>query len=369
VAWRAPRVAPESDEARARAREVAWLRASERCAGQRDELFFATWDERARVLGAAREVFGELGALLGLGWDLFGAALHHRGWSELTALRELAASLPELEALVACLGRLRARDEGPSVTDVVVQAMVRAVVKRALPTPGVPPEVRGVERSGDEARMLPAEAAYLGHATLRWLWHARRSEQGLLTYAVEGVLYGREMVARPGPAQVTRPRPRPDKGPMIVCLDTSGSMAGERETVAKALVLEVLRTALRERREALLFSFSGTSEVAELRLELSERGLPRLLDFVARSFHGGTDVAAPLRQALARLHEAAWHEADVLLASDGEFLVPATLVAEIEEARALGTRFHGLLVGAEAAAMALVCDEVHRFTSWAALRA
>lgn len=38
-------------------------------------------------------------------------------------------------------------------------------------------------------------------------------------------------------------RPTADRGPILLCVDTSGSMRGARETVAKALALECMRAA------------------------------------------------------------------------------------------------------------------------------
>jgi uncharacterized protein with von Willebrand factor type A (vWA) domain len=38
-------------------------------------------------------------------------------------------------------------------------------------------------------------------------------------------------------------RPTADRGPILLCVDTSGSMRGPRETVAKALALECMRAA------------------------------------------------------------------------------------------------------------------------------
>jgi len=336
----------------------------------RDDELVAGWGERARTWASLSEVFGELGDLLGLGWDLVRGLLRHRGWAELESLRRLVAALPELRTLVESLGRLRARDEGPSISESVVEAMVREVDRRvAFVAPGVPPEIHGVERSGELARMLPQESAYLGHPMLKWLWHARRAERALLTYAVQGVVYGRETITERGERTIERPKPKVDKGPMIVCLDTSGSMAGARETVAKAVVLEVLRTAIREKRRAFVYLFSGPGNLSELELELGDRGLPRLLDFIACSFHGGTDVDAPLRAAVERLRRSDWTDADVLLVSDGEFPVPDALASEIRKARAdQSARFHGLLVGGHAHAMEALCDRVHRFTSWSAMR-
>jgi uncharacterized protein with von Willebrand factor type A (vWA) domain len=46
-------------------------------------------------------------------------------------------------------------------------------------------------------------------------------------------------------------------GPIILCLDTSGSMRGAREVVAKALALECMRGAHRQQRACYLYAFSG----------------------------------------------------------------------------------------------------------------
>ena len=45
----------------------------------------------------------------------------------------------------------------------------------------------GIERSGSISRMLPQEALFLGHPKLKMLWHAKRYEQVLLSYRVQGI--------------------------------------------------------------------------------------------------------------------------------------------------------------------------------------
>lgn len=47
----------------------------------------------------------------------------------------------------------------------------------------------------------------------------------------------------------------------MVCLDTSGSMMGGREAVAKALTLECLRQAHAQKRPCFLYAFSGPGAV------------------------------------------------------------------------------------------------------------
>lgn len=80
------------------------------------------------------------------------------------------------------------------------------------------------------------------------------------------------------PARVTSRmeiRPAAELGPIILCLDTSGSMRGARETVAKALALECLRGAHRQRRPAYLYAFSGPSAFVHMYVTM-ETDTPRL---------------------------------------------------------------------------------------------
>ena len=66
---------------------------------------------------------------------------------------------------------------------------------------------------------------------------ARLVERRLLGYQLEGWA---EEEARPLPRRAMR-LPRARGGPLVVCLDTSHSMAGVRELLAKAVVLEAVR--------------------------------------------------------------------------------------------------------------------------------
>ena len=56
-------------------------------------------------------------------------------------------------------------------------------------------------------------------------------------------------------------RPAAEMGPIILCIDTSASMRGLRESLCKALALEAMRSATREKRSCLIYAFSGLDEV------------------------------------------------------------------------------------------------------------
>lgn len=76
-------------------------------------------------------------------------------------------------------------------------------------------------------------------------------------------------------------------GPIILCLDTSGSMRGARELVAKALALECMRGAHRQQRPCYLYAFSGPG-----------KQLPILVLAAARD----KNSALQLQQAMRKIH-------------------------------------------------------------------
>ena len=232
-------------------------------------------------------------------------------------------------------------------------------------TPLVAGETRGIERSGSVARMLPAEATMLGHSQLRLLWHARRAERALLTYRVEGVEIERTLVEKETGKEAEVRGPRRERGPILAVVDTSGSMHGLPEQVAKALVLEALRTAHSEKRRCRLYAFSGPGQTAEHELALSPEGIGQLLEFLSLSFGGGSDPTAAMDRVLKQLQENEWKKADVLLISDGEWPVLPGLVAAARKARESGTRFHGVQVGNRGrTGLHEICEPVHVFTDW-----
>jgi uncharacterized protein with von Willebrand factor type A (vWA) domain len=157
--------------------------------------------------------------------------------------------LPQLREIVRALGRLHTAENCESIAEKTLVPVCRLEEERKeVYTPLIPWEMRGLERSGEIARMLPAEALMPGHPKLRMLWHARHSERALLTYRVEGIDIEPIQVERESREEINGERPRPERGPIIAVVNTSGSMHGLPEQVATAVVLKALRTAHAEKR-------------------------------------------------------------------------------------------------------------------------
>ncbi|KAI7839236.1 hypothetical protein COHA_006934 [Chlorella ohadii] len=299
-------------------------------------------------------------------------------------------------------------DDGPQAFDSSrsVWHQTGAVYNSKSP-PGVirspqrPEETRGLTRSGDLSRMLPFEAHLLAAGWPRWedapasssgqeeeeeqdgdsgssgervlaregsraarmLFMARRAERQLMSYERTGWVEDE-------PARLTgrmEVRPAAELGPIIVCLDTSGSMYGSREVVAKAVALECMRGAHRQQRRCYLYAFSGPGDVAELELGNDAASFSNLLKFLTSGFGGGTDVDAPLERSLERVSSEEWALADILMVTDGEIPQPSEQVLERLAAahEELGLEVHGLLVGERVTPpMQALCTHLHIFKSW-----
>jgi len=337
------------------------------------DAFAAEWRATTGEMDELMFVFGALGdTLKGERWALVKGLLHSEGWRELVRIRKRLEAMPELRAAIRALGRARETEElddreRPEV-EVLEKARGFSLHPREQRIPEVPAETRGVQRSGRIARMLPSEAALLRHPRLRLVWFARHAERSLLTYEDDDRVRESVPVEAPSWRRSVHPRPRRrlEMGPMILCVDTSASMHGAAEDVAKATVLEAMRTAAAQNRRCLAYAFSGPEEVVESELALDADGITRAIAFLNQSFHGGTDVDEPLRRALERIREEAWQLADLVIASDGQFAPTPELAERLEAAkRDLGLRVQGVLTAdRDTVGMLEVCSHILRVREW-----
>ena len=334
--------------------------------------FAADWQERSGLLDELTAVLGATGDLVkNANWDQLKSLVASAGWQDIVRIRRLIERLPELSSLLRRLGRAQLADERDESNQVEMRqdesaaACARIVVTQV---PELPGHTRGVHRSGRIARMLPSETMKLTHPRLRLLWHAHRAERSLLTYEEDERML--QTVIERSPVPQPRPQRRPDQrreaGPMLLCVDTSGSMQGGAEAVAKAVVLEAMRIAHAQRRACHVFAFGGPDEILELELALDAPGVEGLARFLAQGFRGGTDICGPLERVLARLAQERWRLADLLIASDGEFgATRATAAATARAKTEFGLRVQGVLIGdRETIGMLEVADDVFWVRDW-----
>ncbi|MCB9665145.1 MAG: VWA domain-containing protein [Alphaproteobacteria bacterium] len=320
---------PDDPELDALARQLAVVEGPEHALADRLEPVGGEAWEGARE---GEELARTLEQLVpGVGWGMAPGHLHAALGARLERAVALLHQLPELRALAERLGRLEA-DEATTRQE-----------------EGGGEEVTGVRLGGEAAAALPAELALLGDPDTEDLFYQRLLEHRLLSLELSGS----------GVDGVQAPQVR---GPVLACIDTSGSMAGPPEQVAKAMVLAVCRRVLPQGRTVHLLLFGATGEGTELRLRRGRSGLEDLLDFLALRFEGGTDFDTPLRRALELLQERELERADVLVVTDGLGHARTEVVQAVAEARAQrGVRVLGVVVGeGDEDAVRAFSDEVWR---------
>ncbi|MDR2632692.1 MAG: VWA domain-containing protein [Treponema sp.] len=208
----------------------------------------------------------------------------------------------------------------------------------------------GVHESDDLSSILPSEAALLTDESAQWLFFQKFAAKKLLTFAYRQEFFLPPKVLPWLPPQSTQKGPPSPKGPFILCMDTSGSMRGIPETVAKTLCFALLKIALQDSRDWYLISFSTGLKALHIAETVPTRqlgtALDRLTEFLSTSFYGGTNAGPALQKALDVLETQDFRKADVLMVSD--FIMPSLDEATLERmrsAQAGQTRFHSLLIG------------------------
>lgn len=328
--------------------------------------FREAWVLETQGLEADLALLRELAAGSRLAWATLRGQLRSRAWHEARRAAERLALLPELVALLERLGR---REVSVRPARAPAAAPARMPL-RAVPTrlAGAPGEIRGIRFDSRIEHMLPSEAQQLRHPVLKRLWRARQAEGRLLAHETEAVVvdWRPDPQGRPG---ATPPSARPgalERGPIVLALDTSGSMAGAPEAVAKAVAIAALRAAHASGRACKLLAFGGPDELVERDLAAGADGLAATLALMGQAFDGGTDVQTPIERAIERVHEAGWQGADLLIVSDGEFGCVRATLGRLERTRAeLGLFVQGVLVGdRETMGLLEVCDAIHWVRDW-----
>jgi len=177
-------------------------------------------------------------------------------------------------------------------------------------------EAYDIERGSELGRLIPAELLALHHPGLRADFHRRLLEGAVLQYRL-------------------REDEQKGKGPMVVCIDVSSSMQGDKELWAKAVSLTLMDIARRQRRlfRAVLFS-SGPESLRVIDLNDKRRYQPELSKVLEMAEYfpgGGTDFQAPIDAAIALLEDKKLKRGDIVVITDGECQVAPEWLAALRQ--------------------------------------
>lgn len=262
-------------------------------------------------------------------WGREEGALRSLPYEERARLARRLKDAPKLRQLAELAGRYRQL----------------AITKQEAKSMEVPYQVVEVTRGADLSRLLADEMVSLCHPDLRYLFLVRLAEATLHQQDVRG----REPAGR---------------GSIVLCLDTSGSMAGEPEVIAKAIGLGLLEIARSQRRRFVGILFGSASEwmafvFAGGAVEIRAPGqrveavapMEGILRLATGFFGGGTDYETPLRLAMQAIEDdgVGVRDGDVVFVTDDYCEVSDGFLREyaaVKAARRFST--YSVIVGARA---------------------
>lgn len=277
-----------------------------------------------------------LGLDTGLLVDLSSGQLSDKDISQLKRWVSYMANDPGVRQLCDLLGKMRQMEASTRLE----KAKVSYNYESFVPDINSREEIVGIELGRHIEYALPSELALLSDIDTATLFDLKFVEGRLLCFEMSG----ESPVEMTGEQEVDQEvEDEGQQGPMVICIDTSGSMSGMPETVAKAVTLFMASKAREKKRGCYLINFSTGIET----LDLGETfGMKSLLSFLKKSFHGGTDVAPAMRHALEIMRTESYEKADLLIVSD--FIMgalPDDLQKSIEEQRSAGNQFYSLVIG------------------------
>ncbi len=155
------------------------------------------------------------------------------------------------------------------------------------------------------------------------------------------------------------------RGPMIICMDTSGSMEGHPLDVARVVVSNIFMEVQRQKRACLLILYSEDIDVIDLK-NAWENYKVRLgggyKDFILQIpiEYGATDITEMLLAIFGLWENSQEYQlADVLVISDFEIPKPSIdLLSKMMYYRGLGYRFFGYKIGSEKTELSPYFNEI-----------
>lgn len=239
-------------------------------------------------------------------------------------------SYPMLKEIVSKLGR--EQETSTKEEDVIKYRYLPLLLSHGVSHE----DIEGTTLGNDLQSVIPAEIALLADTETEMLFYHRFASKQLQQFS-----------SRPSSKKSVKTvekeqRPRLELGPIIICVDTSGSMSGRPEVIAKSLVKQVLQMAKKQRRRCFLISYSVRTRTLELTRSENWRAVDQ---FYAMQFTGGTDGELMFDDVIVALNSEDFKMADVLLVSDFCFPdpIPATQTKILAE-KHKGTRFYGLCI-------------------------
>lgn len=164
-------------------------------------------------------------------------------------------------------------------------------------------EIADITVGDNLSRLIPSELVKLTHPTLKKDFFKRYLEKSLMQYQLRG-------------------REKEGRGPLIVCIDESGTMSGNRDVWAKAVAMALLHIAQKQKRKFFMIHYDSKVTRTD---EFSGKVHPlEIIDAISHYTGGGTEFEEPLNMAFQMIHkgkDTGYKKADIVFITDGQATV------------------------------------------------
>ena len=272
-------------------------------------------------------------------WDLSEGIFETSGFEILEQFAKLLEQDQSLQELAEILGK---HNRAQSIFEKELRDKV--VIKTEWhPQNAYRGEIKGICFSNDISSILPSELALMKNPATKKLFQLRFAQKQLLSFEYQRNVERTRKESTQEEVSIEKKEP---KGPIIICVDTSGSMHGTPENIAKTVTFALSKIALEEERKCYLISFSTGIETLDMSDFKKGDSLQKLVRFLQMSFNGGTDANPALQHAIKMLQSNDYKNADVLMISDFVMAnLPRNLIDAIEVEKEKNTDFYSLVIG------------------------
>lgn len=274
-------------------------------------------------------------------WDLSKGNFDDYGFEILKDFSDLLENDTSLKELAELIGRQEAEKERYEK-----ELRDKVEIKTEFhPKSAYRGQISGLRLSGEISSALPTELAMSQNPVTKLYFAQKFAEKKLLSYSYtnQQKSFSEEHKQEETEKAVKETE---QKGPVIICVDTSGSMHGTPERVAKTITFALAKKCLDEDRKCFLISFSTEIEIQDLSEFEKSNGLEELVKFLRKSFNGGTDASPALEKSLELMQTNEWKNADVLAVTDGEMgEFSAKLISDVNAQKEKKSKFYLLEVG------------------------
>ncbi|MGL4225513.1 MAG: ATPase RavA stimulator ViaA [Vibrio sp.] len=272
-------------------------------------------------------------AIIGRLWDMAAAKLSRSDLSTIKRYADFLKKHQTLQQIAEQLGRMAGQNDDPDLKRAPTEVLQMVEQRSDQATD----DIVGIHESDDLSKLLPNETLFLAYPELEVVFYQHLIDKRLMNYRMQGKSRTLRQVSaqRPDHKQLEI-----EKGPFVVCIDASGSMAGFPEQCAKAMAYGLMQIALAENRDCYVMLFSSELITYEL---TRQDGLREASDFLSYTFHGGTDFEPVILKALELMNGETYRNSDLIVVSD--FIAPKQseeLLAQVAAIKARKNRFHAI---------------------------